>query len=56
VHAGKDDWRLPTFDEVRTLLEAVFPSMEGGFCPASSRPRPKAPAVFGISSATRWHW
>jgi hypothetical protein len=35
VLAGKDDWRLPTLNEARTLLEGVSPTMEGGFCPAS---------------------
>jgi hypothetical protein len=35
VLAGKDDWRLPTVDEARTLLEGVSPTMEGGFCAAS---------------------
>lgn len=35
VLAEKDDWRLPTLNEARTLLEGVSPTMEGGFCAAS---------------------
>lgn len=35
VRAGKDDWRLPTVDEARMLLDGVSPTMEGGFCAAS---------------------
>jgi len=31
----EDDWRIPTLDEMRTLIDGVSTSTAGGFCPTS---------------------